>query len=54
MFLDLHVRCPIFLPEVNKVPVLLTYIKKGLYIKFHKNTSRGSHADRQTDRQIHK
>jgi hypothetical protein len=45
MFLGLHVKCPIFLPDVNPVPVFFTYIKKGPYIKFHKNTSRGSHAD---------
>jgi hypothetical protein len=45
MFLGLHVKCPIFLPDVNKAPVFLTYIKKGPYIKFHKNKSRGNHAD---------
>jgi len=45
MFLGLNVKCPLFLPDVNQVPVFLTYIKKYPYIKFHKNTSGGSHAD---------
>ena len=45
MFLGLHVKCPIFLSDINQVPLLLTDIKKGPYIKFHNCISRGSHAD---------
>jgi len=36
IFLGLNVKCPIFLPDVNQIPIFVTYIKKGPYIKFHK------------------
>jgi hypothetical protein len=39
------VNCLIFLSDVHQVPISFTDIKKVAYIKFHKNTSRGSHAD---------
>ena len=45
MFIGVHVKCPIFLPDVNQVPIFLTYIKNCPYIKFHKNTFWESHAD---------
>jgi hypothetical protein len=35
MFLGLNVKCPVFLPDVNQVPVFLIYIKEGPYIKLH-------------------
>jgi hypothetical protein len=35
VFLGLHVKCPKYLPNV-KVPVFLTYIKKGPYRNFTK------------------
>jgi len=44
MFLGLHVKCPIFLSDVHQVPIFFRDIKQVPYIKFHKNTSRGSHA----------
>jgi len=28
MFLRLHVKCPIFLSDVNQVPIFITYIEK--------------------------
>jgi hypothetical protein len=39
--LSIHVNYPLFLLDLNKTLILLTYFRKISYVKFHENPSRG-------------
>ena len=57
-YVDLHVKCLVFLSDFKQIWIFLAYFHKSLHIRFHENLSGGSRAltcgqmDRWTDMTI--